>query len=78
VRLASPRPLDKSLGDPFAGTSAAEKLGEGASGEAVRWDRGEQSEHGQTLSEVDVWDLMSETKMPARCRPLELLRLTIG
>ena len=43
-------PLDKGRGDPFAGASAAEKLCEGGSGEAVGRDRREEGKHGEALA----------------------------
>ena len=43
MRLASPRPLDKSLGDSLAGSSPAQELGEGGGCQVIGRDRREQS-----------------------------------
>ena len=75
--LRRPRPTNKSLCDPLAGSSPAKELGKGGGGKAVRRDRGEKGEHGQALAEVDVRDLLREATVPTGCRPLVLLRLAI-
>jgi hypothetical protein len=50
--LRCPRPADKSLGDTLAGTSPAQELSQGGSGEAIGRDRGEEGEHRDSLDEV--------------------------
>jgi len=77
VLLRLPRPADKSLGDSLAGSTPAEELGEGGSGQAVRRDHGEEGEHRLALAEVDVRDFLCEAEVPASGRPLVLLRFTV-
>ena len=53
-------PLDKGLGDPFAGTSAAEKLGEGCGSQPLRGDRNQQGKDRLALTDADVRRLLNE------------------
>jgi hypothetical protein len=68
----------KGLGDPLTGAPSAKEFGKRCCSETVHRNCDEESEHRQALAEVDVWDLLHETKVPTRRRPLELLRFTVG
>src|SRR4051812_28565839 len=76
LRLSRPR--DKSLSDALTGSSPADKLGQSRGGKAVHRDHSEEGEHCQTLTDVDVRDLLREAKVPASPRPFVLLGLAVG
>ena len=63
--------------DTLAGSSPAEELGKGGSGQAVSRDRDEEGQRRKACTHIDVGDLLRKTKMPARRRAAVLLRLII-
>jgi hypothetical protein len=73
-----PRPADKSLGDPLAGSSPAKELGERSGGQAIRRDRGEKDEHGEALAEIDVVRLLEKANVPAHRGPLVLVLVPVS
>jgi len=60
------------------GSSPAEELSEGVSGEAVRRNRRKEDEHRHVLAEVDVRHLLEEADMPASGGALVFLRLLVS